>query len=950
MIKDIREINFPNYATLSQATITLNDMGERIITTQVKIDGSIVPDFSYDWEIEFKGDRYIQPLRNPQSLKDNTSINSKIDLTFYHWAIWQMKRYYFIEMTSTESGTFIADRYIASLGLNFRDFSVALQRVLDYYFDGDIVVDINPNGEYSDQAIFISISYSYIWEVLDKIYELYGVRWSIVRNEQGVYVIKMGYENADVSHIFEYGYDKGLLKIERQVQSSEIYNSLLGRGGNRNLPTYYFKTVPTGGVGISDPDAIPELANAYFEGLRGKTFRDYIKGWKAHHYGGTPMDEPTEAYTQGFTDSVFKPIEYVEDKTSIEKYGVLQGGLDNNEEIYPSIQNVVIDEIGLVNEVVDAEQVLTNEVDNPMAEQTTIPLASVLVDVGSAPLEEKEASVSPSYTFTVPEGKFGTLNYDVPPKESYNLVIISYSMVVVNVETGERFSPLNIPQGTYSFIFTCKVKSTSSTIGVFFVPVTNIELWLTSQQTGEWKPTFDIWIKNIWQSTREEGESDTAYVDRVWSPILGLRGAEASVVFSSGWLASSSDWEFKIKEGGVFFDDSKSINGVKSEWRLTLGKSDAEMEALGTHIPNVTYNAKAGDMFFFINIDLPQRYVEYAEDKLDDYKREVLVTTSDVVPTWVVEFDNIRINTLEEGESMLLYDMLSVGAHIYIKDKRFTDDVAVGQYINGITYTWDEGSSLPSVQVVLSDKVLSSSNPISRLQGDITQETSNRISAIASEEAQRKVADNALSNRLKVFESMFEWVQKDAQRNNLRDDKGINAKAGVSAQGDVIAEGGVSAKGIADFGLIGGGSQIEIQQILDEGEPIANIIVNGDTTTLYAPVGGGGGTDTSNLDVVFDDELPDLQAESSLQVPSAWSVKRIKEVINIDDIEDFSEEKDYERGDWVKKNDKLYVFEVNHAQGEWVSGQVHRATMADIVAPADITETWLDSNFVFSIN
>ena len=56
MIPDIKELNFPKkdevqYATLTQASAIIADMGEKTITTQVKIDGDIVPDFSYDWEL-----------------------------------------------------------------------------------------------------------------------------------------------------------------------------------------------------------------------------------------------------------------------------------------------------------------------------------------------------------------------------------------------------------------------------------------------------------------------------------------------------------------------------------------------------------------------------------------------------------------------------------------------------------------------------------------------------------------------------------------------------------------------------------------------------------------------------------------------------------------------------------------------------------------------------------
>ena len=90
MIQNIKELNFPEYATLSSATVTLNDMGDRTISTQIKILGDIIPDFSYDWEVEFKGERYIQPLREPQASKGNESICSVIDLTFYHKTIYDL--------------------------------------------------------------------------------------------------------------------------------------------------------------------------------------------------------------------------------------------------------------------------------------------------------------------------------------------------------------------------------------------------------------------------------------------------------------------------------------------------------------------------------------------------------------------------------------------------------------------------------------------------------------------------------------------------------------------------------------------------------------------------------------------------------------------------------------------------------------------------------------------
>ena len=112
-------------------------------------------------------------------------------------------------------------------------------------------------------------------------------------------------------------------------------------------------------IGDPDPDAIPELENVYFDHLRDSNFRSYIQGWKVnpHRQASTEdgwsvtWDENLEflesdgtvysfdaeraeedwAYAKGASDETFDPVEYVKDDESIEKYGLLQAGLDDNE-------------------------------------------------------------------------------------------------------------------------------------------------------------------------------------------------------------------------------------------------------------------------------------------------------------------------------------------------------------------------------------------------------------------------------------------------------------------------------------------------------------------------------------------------------------------------------------------------------------------------------------------
>lgn len=786
MIPEIKELNFPTYATLSQATCTLQDMAEKTITTQVKIDGAVTPDFSFDWEIEFKGEKYIMPLRQPQAAKENTSLNSTIDLTFQHWAQYQLKRWYFFTIQPVESSTAVADKYIASVSLNLGDFCELFAQVLNYYYGDSITIDLNSDWEFAEEPVTVEISYSYLWDVLIKFYELWAVRWTIEPNgSTDKYVIKIGYPTTELSHIFEYGFDGGLLKVERQVQDENIRNMLLGRGGERNLPYRYFKDVDKNNASFpADPDWIPELANIYFSELRGATFRSYIQGWKAKHYNGTTTKDQAYApwaWEKGYTDAKFDPVEYVKDDASIAKYGELLGGLENNEEIYPSIQGVTVEPYRSIDEVVDVEPITSDDIEDAAKNGAVISN----IPNGAFSCTEKVAKETPVYKifprvyFTVPSGQTANLfvlenvkvlkvrmPIVVNGKNTYGYTtgtnvglyarIKSKNLKVYDRATNEERSASGIPEGSYYYIVDVEFenispypnhKSLDITVGI---ETANVQLTTLSEQ---WTNTWNIWVKNIWGTEKKSGETDAQYAERVWRPILGdHEGSEAKVVFSTGMLSTSQDYEFVIAKGGIHYDTSKTLNGVQSHWRLTLGKSDADLESTGLYLPSTMRQASAGDHFFFIGIDMPHQYVIWAEERLDNYKTGNLDETKDIKPTWVVSLDKVRINNKQQGEAKTLISQLRVGDSLRLADKRFIINEAGSTaayeilYLQSITYTYQEPTSsspalVPDVEVVLSDKYETIANPVATLSGQINA-LSKQIGAISNvEQIVRAVGD-----------------------------------------------------------------------------------------------------------------------------------------------------------------------------------------------------------------
>lgn len=791
MIPAIKELHIPKYAMLSAATCVLQDMGEKTITTQVRVDGSIAPDFSRDWEVEFRGERYIMPLRTPQASKENTSLDSTIDLTFHHWAVWQLKRWMFFTLPPVETGTAVPDKYIASVSLTLPDFCDLLAGVLAYYYGDSITIELSEEAKAkaSKEPTNVEINHSFIWDVLIKLYELYAVRWQIVpAGDIDRYIIKVGYGGEEVGHVFRYGFEGGLLKVERQVQNDEIRNMLLGRGGEKNLPYRYFKDVdPDNPSFKADPDWIPELANIYFSELRGATFRSYIQGWKARHYGGTVLKD--EAYAPwawelGHTDALFNPVEYVKDDASILRYGPLLGGLDSNEDIYPSIQRVDIlndnPDIGRVDEVVDVEQVTSDDIQASVesdAEQRNVKGGSANTKA-LEPLSRRVVTITCG-ELTVPTGMAGTLDpgditvkFNSPFDGKMVPILINKlagddpieatrkGVYVYKVDgDGKPISTSGIPAGRYYFKIDVELYNRSKAPLNVTASCESPNLVLGGADGRKWGGTFDIWIKNIWQTKKgvaEDGsaiyESDTEYSNRVWGPILGDRlGNEAKVVFSDGALSVSEDYEFTIVAMPVY-DKSRAIDGVPSEWRLTLAKSDADYDSIGLFVPSTMRQGRPGDHFFFTGIDMPHQYVVWKEVELDEWKKGQLAEVCDIKPAWVVTLDKIRISEEGEAGAAALVDRLTPGASVRLADSRFilndngTAAAYETLYLQSITYTYNEPTSddaalLPDVEVVLSDKYETTANPVATIQGEVSA-ISKQIGSLGNiEQIVRAVGD-----------------------------------------------------------------------------------------------------------------------------------------------------------------------------------------------------------------
>lgn len=808
-------------------------MGEKIIATQVKIDGDIVPDFSYDWEVEFRGEKYVMPLRLPQGSKGNESLSSTIDLSFQHWAVRELKRYPFVTIQQVAAGTYLPDEEVATVQLNLKDFCILFGQVLEYYYGDAITIDLNPEWLYKQEATIITISHTKIWNVLvETLHDKYGVRWAIEaaegnsNTEKGGerYVIKVGYPTSEIDHIFEYGFDGGLLKIERQVQSDDIRNVIKGRGGDKNIPRYYFKKSPDEEQWHSDPDWVAELKNIFFTNLMPATFRSYIQGWKAAHindtdesgaklYPGYTAAGESDAYApwayrKGYTDTKFAPVEFVADEitiapaagdrqveilpgyspyvkkgSSLDKYGPLFDTLDNNADIYPTIQGTGMDIAVAVEQIQSDDVVQSVENDAQIADYEGYAASlkrdfyhgdsatfQIIVDGGAIHVPEGKYADLQIINADVKATYVNTILWRVPkPLSPGDYEMVSYEAEVFDTD-GEQLPSTEIPEGDYTYrvVFNVRFKGMPSIVinHTFTASYGGAKLSYSSPAGDKWNNTFHLWVKNIWNTAKLADETDAEYAQRVWRPILGDREKNtAKVVFTSGALVHE-DYEFTIV-GFPAPDTSKTWeqkndNGTvvathDSHWRITLAKSDAELKATGLYVPSTQKQGKAGDTFAFIGTEMTHHYTLWGEEALDDWKKDQLREKKESKPTYVVTPDRVKFGQsdipdeneksyllMEDGGHMLMEDggeiitegsgftsllsLVHVGDTLRLADKRFV--AAEGQAyelltVQSLTYTFreptsDDAALNPDIAIILGDGHAVGGTTVASMQGEIT--------------------------------------------------------------------------------------------------------------------------------------------------------------------------------------------------------------------------------------
>ena len=745
--------------SLSVYEVSEADMGESSISATVSF--SEVQDFHPDWYVIYNGEKFRLGVRKPTGKKDTSSLSTSYTLVFKSERE-DLKRYTFMDFVELGSNNPQPSSYNVPLYATLTQFVDRFNLNLKHYLGTRWEMVLPTDYEESGNPVTMTFDNASLWDVLLKVYETFGLRW-VIQESNNVLQIKVGFPDVELEHTFEYGKGNGLVSVERNNALERIITRLRGRGGEENLPPDYFHK--------GDPDTNDFLQATYFKNLMPKAYRDYIRGYNAGTGTGS------WAFNQGVADKKagrpIAPVDYAISNNE-DLWGISYGAIEAAENIFPTLQGATRNGVRL-DEVLYVEPVLVDGVREPIAttaisiseggnensagtcgtrpsymsdcrkgvdftiftdkfsvnnsaNRVQIRLTAVPSVVNSEGLSDpaefgaestirlnavmelvdfsKNITGDVIRTYTVEDmDSFLWELEDVPVGSDYRFrTHITWSADILKEETDEQGKPIFVSGS--NVVVSVSTRLTGAMVYEYAKP----------EDKNEFKETFDIEIRDVWGISRNEGESDADYTYRVWEP--RAVSEEMTVMFSDGLLAGE-DYEFRIVGFSSDSDNlrqviTSAIKPTSNGWRLTLQKSDSEVEASGHYLPNTMQNAKAGDHFFFINISMPyDPYVYDAEQRLQDYLETELALKDEEFPSFTITPSRIFCASFSE------VGKLRAGAKVKVSNAALIGDTDISLYIQSITKRYTAESFNPEWSITISDQVVASGSPVSILEGNV---------------------------------------------------------------------------------------------------------------------------------------------------------------------------------------------------------------------------------------
>ena len=254
---------------------------------------------------------------------------------------------------------------------------------------------------------------------------------------------------------------------------------------------------------------------------------------------------------------------------------------------------------------------------------------------------------------------------------------------------------------------------------------------------------FDIMVK-----TRPNANNET-YED-VINPIKTENG-----------VLASGDWQQKTA-GNFGSEDTTQQNSETNSIWLVLKKDD---QTFGTTLPDSIGSVipKKGDKFVLLNIEMPQQYIDSAEELLR--KNIIQYMWENNSDKWNFAIDFSRIFLQENKE---FRDVLTENAKVDVK----YNNVTYSFYVNDYKYEVKSNEALPKISIGLADTLSINKGIAQTIASGVMKDVQSQLSGVANlndlqSQFLRKRYDETMPNNM-TFEKNVEIGKSLSVANNIK--------------------------------------------------------------------------------------------------------------------------------------------------------------------------------------
>ena len=187
--------------------------------------------------------------------------------------------------------------------------------------------------------------------------------------------------------------------------------------------------------------------------------------------------------------------------------------------------------------------------------------------------------------------------------------------------------------------------------------------------------------------------------------------------------------------GDLLYDDNGNVICGREKYQSAVTPQDRQNDTInnevwialkkdeqtfGTMLPTMAISPAIGDTFVFLHINLPQVYIEAAEDRLEKAIIEYIRDNNEEKFTFSIKFSRIFL-----AENPNIESQINENALLHIVYNGYTYPL----YVSSYSYKVNSGDALPEITVELADKLAVSQNAIqtaiSEVKGDFLESFNN---------------------------------------------------------------------------------------------------------------------------------------------------------------------------------------------------------------------------------